>query len=75
MVQNINEIRATQILIWSIGSTLFAHMMSFMSVSYFDSMKYFYYLVIALIVATKYSEINIKNVLNYSENENNAGYE
>lgn len=39
------------IFVWSIGASLFAHMVSFISVSYFDQSIVFFYLTLALIGA------------------------
>ena len=38
-----------QILLWSMGATLFAHTMNFFSVSYFDQIIVFWYLLLAMI--------------------------
>lgn len=37
------------IFIWTIGSTLFAHTISFLTNSYFDQIQYFWYLLIAIV--------------------------
>jgi hypothetical protein len=43
---------AIKILLWSLGVALLAHVASFMSVSYFDQMVVFWYLLLALISTT-----------------------
>lgn len=43
------EQRAVKVLFWSLGATLFAHMVSFISVCYFDQMVVFWYLLLAMI--------------------------
>ena len=41
--------RRTQLLLWTIGATIFAHVVSFMSVSYFDQNVVNWYLVLAFV--------------------------
>jgi hypothetical protein len=52
-----------KILVWSIGAALFVHIMSFISVVYFDQMIIFWYLQLAMIAALptkkEESQINI----------------
>ncbi len=38
--------------LWSIGATLFAHIVAFFSVSYYDQSIFFYYMLIAMIAGT-----------------------
>jgi hypothetical protein len=42
---------AEQIIVWSLGASLLAHVMAFMSVSYFDQIIVFWYLLLAMISA------------------------
>ncbi len=44
-----HEQHATRMLIWSLGVALFAHMISFISVSYFDQIVVFWYLLLAMV--------------------------
>jgi hypothetical protein len=41
----------TRIMLWSMGATLFAHVTTFISVSYFDQMIVFWYMLLAMISA------------------------
>ena len=45
------ESMATQMIIWSLGAALFAHVVSFLSIAYFDQMVVAWYLVLAMISA------------------------
>lgn len=47
-------------MIWSLGVSLFIHAVSFLSVSYFDQMIVFWYLLLAMISAVGDS-LNVKN--------------
>ena len=40
-----------QFMIWSLGCTIFSHVVSFLSVSYFDQIMIFWYMIIGMIVA------------------------
>jgi len=58
-----------RITIWSLGSVLFAHTMSLLSVSYFDQIRVFWYLLLAMIaVVTSMSN----TVTDITENHKNA---
>jgi len=47
-----NEIsKKDRIIIWSLGCALFGHVVSFFSVSYFDQMVVFWYVLLAMIAA------------------------
>lgn len=46
-----NYDKGERIMIWSLGAALFAHVTAFMSVSYFDQMVVFWYLVLAMIAS------------------------
>lgn len=50
-----NGSKNIQILIWAVGSVLFVHVISFLGVSYFGNMIYFFYLPIFLLSSLKYS--------------------
>ncbi len=43
-------------MIWSLGCTLLSHVVSFFSVSYFDQIIIFWYMVIGMIVALMHDE-------------------
>lgn len=43
---------AEKIIVWSLGASLFAHVISFTSVSYFDQIILFWYLLLAMISVT-----------------------
>jgi len=47
--------------LWSIGATLFAHIVAFFSVSYYDQSIFFYYMLIAMIAALIGYSIQHKN--------------
>lgn len=46
-----NKSFSMQILIWSLGASLFAHVASFLGVSYFDQLVIFWYMLLAMISA------------------------
>lgn len=52
-----------KIFLWSVGVSLFAHIMSFLSVSYFDQMILFWYLLLA-VIATISNQSKSKNFNN-----------
>jgi hypothetical protein len=52
----------TRILVWSMGVVLFQHVVSFMSVSYFDQMVVFWYLLLATIVSVSDYLYNIEDI-------------
>lgn len=43
----------SRILVWAMGATLFAHTLAFFSVSYFDQIQVFWYLLLAIIAASR----------------------
>jgi hypothetical protein len=49
--------RRTELLLWTLGAAIFAHVISFMSVSYFDQNIVSWYLLLA-IIATVVTECN-----------------
>lgn len=44
----------TKFILWSLGATLFAHTVSFISVAYFDQMVVFWFMLIAMITTVSY---------------------
>lgn len=43
------ESRRTEILLWAAGSVVFAHVVNFFSISYFDQMEVIWYMLVAII--------------------------
>jgi hypothetical protein len=62
-----NQPISAKITLWSMGSALFAHVVSFMSVSYFDQMIVFWFLLLAMISivsdTSKMMQHKAKNVI------------
>ena len=61
---NATTTKKEQVMIWSLGAALFAHVTAFMSVSYFDQMIVMWYLVLAMIscIAISAKKATIQNV-------------
>lgn len=57
-IPGIDNIRLKQLCLWSLLSTLFAHLVSFMGVSYFDQIIVVWYLLISIISSISYTYIH-----------------
>lgn len=58
-IQNVEYSSLTvKIILWSMGVALFAHVVSFFSVSYFDQMILFWYLLLAMISSIELVKLN-----------------
>lgn len=68
-VRNVEQSRAKQFMIWAMGCTVLSHVASFFSVTYFDQIIIFWYLIIGMIAAL----VHGTTAVNMNQNRVNVG--